>query len=192
MTSTSRPGGDGRHQGLGLRALLVAWLTTMWVLLWGDLSPGNLVGGALLAVLVLLAFPPLMVAGGKVGFRPWWALRFVARFAWALVVSSVTVALAVVAPKGPARQRSGIVAVPLRTSSARLTTLVANSITLTPGTLTVDAKGVPATLYVHAMSMGSADQVRADVEAIEDLVVRAFGSVAEVARLTAQERKAQP
>ena len=40
------------------RALLVAWLTLVWVLLWGEASVGNLVAGVLLGVLVVAAFPP--------------------------------------------------------------------------------------------------------------------------------------
>ena len=42
-------------------------------------------------------------------------------------------------------------------------TLVANSITLTPGTLTVEVQDEPPVLYVHCLGLDDPDQVRRDV-----------------------------
>ena len=71
----------------------------------------------------------------------------------------------------------------MRTESGRLATLVANAITLTPGTLTIDARGRPAVLYVHVLSFDAVEATRAEVEDLERRIVRAFGTRAELARV---------
>lgn len=169
------------------RALLVAWLTLVWVLLWGGLTPANLLAGVLLGMLVVALFPPAHDRGG--GLRPMAVLSFGWWFARALVVANLTVAAQVLRPRLALQQ--GIVAVPLRTSSPIVTTFVANAITLTPGTLTVDVRpaefGVAEhddgrepqrspVLFVHCLVVGDPEQVRADGLALEERVVRAFGT----------------
>ena len=81
----------------------------------------------------------------------------------------------------------GIVAVPLRTSSPVVTSFIANSISLTPGTLTVDVRprrfGIdeghhqqPPTLYVHTLIVGDPEHVRREARRLEELAVAAFGT----------------
>ena len=54
--------------------------------------------------------------------------------------------------------------------------VVANVITLTPGTITIEAHGTPPVLYVNVMHLHDLDGVRRDLLHIEELSVRAFGS----------------
>jgi multicomponent Na+:H+ antiporter subunit E len=53
---------------------------------------------------------------------------------------------------------------------------VANVITLTPGTMTLESKGSPATLYVNVLQLHDPNAVRRDVADIERRAVKAFGS----------------
>jgi multicomponent Na+:H+ antiporter subunit E len=174
------------------RALIVVWLTFVWVMLWGEVSVGNVLGGLILGVLIVAAFPP--GAGHGRGLRPLAVVGFGLWFAKELVIANVTVAAQIVRPR--LRLEQGIVAVPLRTSSPLITTFVANTISLTPGTLTVEIRpaefGVqehdvgtepttPPVLYVHCLVTGDPDQVRADGLALEQRVVRAFGTAADLA-----------
>lgn len=80
-----------------------------------------------------------------------------------LVLSSAAVARAVLGPADAVRPR--FVTVPLdRARSDLEITLVANYITLTPGTLTVDVSPDRRTLLLHCLLAGdSSDEVRADV-----------------------------
>lgn len=172
------------------RALLVAWLTLVWVLLWGEASVGNVVAGVLLGVLVVAAFPPGDEQGR--GVHPLAVLSFGWWFAKALVIANLQVAAQIIRPR--LRLEEGIVAVPLRCSSPVVATFVANAITLTPGTMTVDIRpaefgveeldadeeprGTPV-LYVHCLVTGDPDDVRADGLELEERVVRAFGSAAD-------------
>jgi multicomponent Na+:H+ antiporter subunit E len=89
-----------------------------------------------------------------------------------LVLSSVQVARTVLGP-GSAQPR--FVTVPLNKARSDLEiTMVANYITLTPGTLTVDVSADRRTLLVHSLLSGdSGDDVRADVlNGIEPRVTR--------------------
>lgn len=126
----------GRRRPRWGRVATVAWLVVVWVALWGGLSWANVGSGVLVAVVVLALFPT--GPGTGVRISPWPALRYVVWFAGQLVVATAQVVVAAVAPAG--RVRPAVVAVPLRSRSALVTTIVANSVTLTPGTLTVDVE----------------------------------------------------
>jgi multicomponent Na+:H+ antiporter subunit E len=171
------------------RAVIVAWLTVMWVLLWGDLSPANVLSGVLAALALVVVFPPSPTNDDPFVVRPLPALSFLAWFLWALVVTNVRVAREVVLPASRSKIRTAVVAVPLRTRSGRLATVVANAITLTPGTLTVDARGRPAVLFVHVLSFDDAEATRAEIADLERRVVRAFGTAEEVDRICGPARK---
>ncbi len=103
------------------RALLVAWLTLVWVLLWGEPSVGNVVAGVLLGILVVAAFPPGDEQGR--GVHPLAVLSFGWWFAKALVIANLQVAAQIIRPR--LRLEEGIVAVPLRCSSPVVATVVA-------------------------------------------------------------------
>ena len=165
----------------GLRTpVLVVWLTALWVLLWGELTLSNVAAGVMVALLVVVfAWPTGTRFTASTSFHPLAALWFLVYFAGQLVVSNLVVAREIVTP-GSSLNRA-IVAVPMHTSSAAINTLVANCVTLTPGTLTVDVRapepgtaGVP-TLYIHALHFVDAESARRDVYRLERYAVAAFG-----------------
>lgn len=159
--------------------LRIAWLTFVWGALWGDLSVGTLLGGALLAGILQWVAPwprdePLFTT-----LRPFALLRFVLIFLAELVKASLEVAALVLwSRRGVAE---AIVAVPMRNHSERLTILLANCVTLTPGTLTVDCIGEPAVLYIHVLNLKDVDDVRRSVHRLEALAARAVGQPIEEA-----------
>lgn len=105
--------------------------------------------------------------------RSWHAARLAVAFGRDLVVSSLQVTRAVLSPTPPVRPR--FVLVPLAHARSDIEiTLVANYITLTPGTLTVDVSPDRSTLLVHALLAGeTGEDVRADIrDGIEPRVVR--------------------
>ncbi|MDQ4070607.1 MAG: Na+/H+ antiporter subunit E [Actinomycetota bacterium] len=157
---------------------MVAWLVTVWVLLWEEVSPANVLAGLMLASLLVALFP-MRPRGIRGGFRPVAAARFVGYFVWKLVEASLVVAWEVVTPRN--RINEGIVAVQIRGVSDTLTTLVANAISLTPGTLTIEVRQQPTVLYVHVLHLHDVDAVRRDVQFLELLAIRAFGSAPAVA-----------
>ena len=52
--------------------------------------------------------------------------------------------------------------------------LVANGITFTPGTLTVELTDDPLIVYVHLLHFKTVESARSDVADLEDLVCRAL------------------
>ena len=71
--------------------------------------------------------------------------------------------------------RPGIVAVPLDTRSAVENTLLANIVTLTPGTMSIDLSPDGKTLYVHVLDMDSPDAVRKNIkEGLERRLIQLF------------------
>jgi multicomponent Na+:H+ antiporter subunit E len=67
-------------------------------------------------------------------------------------------------------------------------TLVANAVSLTPGTLTLELDRPGNILYVHVLHLRDLESVRRDVRSLEALVVRAFGDADSLASLEAQPR----
>lgn len=161
------------------RWVWVPVLTLLWVLLNGEASVGNLVGGLAVGIGVVVAFP---VAEAPVRHRvhPLGMARYVVSTLWSLVTSSVRVAVTAVAPT-PARVRSGIVGVELPGASPLVTAMVANAITLTPGTVTIaaDADHDPPVIHVHVLGLGSLEAFRAEVAELQRRATAAVAPVGE-------------
>jgi multicomponent Na+:H+ antiporter subunit E len=147
-------------------------LVAVWLALWSDVSVANVLSGLVVAVAIMAMFRTWN--DGRVVVRPWPALKFALYFAYKLVESTVVVARTVLVPSR--RVHTGIVAVPLQGCSDALVTLVADAISLTPGTLTIEVRRNPLTLYVHALDVRDVEAVRADVRKLELMAVQAFGT----------------
>lgn len=161
-------------------ALLTSWLLVVWLALWGSVTTANVLGG--LAVGVAVQLVPRARHDAGFAFRPVAALRFLVYFAGQLVTASVVVAAEVATPRN--RIHTGVVAVPLHGASAGLVTLVADVVTLTPGTLTLEVRRDPPTLYVHVLHLNDVEAVRRSIRRTEVLAVRAFGTRAAIDGLT--------
>jgi multicomponent Na+:H+ antiporter subunit E len=97
---------------------------------------------------------------------------FAARFIADMVTANLHVAAAVISPKLDVRP--GIVAVPTQLSGPRLV-LLANYVTLTPGTISVDVSRDSSVLYVHALDLSAPDELRAEVAEVERRILEVFG-----------------
>lgn len=154
-----------------MKALHGLVLVTAWIALWGDATLANAISGALVAACVLLWFPTWR--RGTVVIRPVHAIRFALYFLYKLIESSLVVARTIITPRR--RIHTGIVAIPLQGCSDGLATLIANTISLTPGTLTLEVRRDPLTLYVHALHVRDPDELRDAIGTLERLALRAFG-----------------
>lgn len=131
--------------------LLNLLLAIAWVALTGDASAAN----ALAGLLIGLALQWLLdLGGGRSGYpvRVVRAVRFALFFAWELLLANLRVAWLVIRPQG--HLRPAIVAVPLDVVSDAAIQLLATTITLTPGTLSLDVSSDRRTLYVHVVDVG--------------------------------------
>lgn len=164
------------------RFVFAAWLVAVWVLLWGGVTLANVVGGILVAGLLLVLVPRPSLAeaddehADRLQIRPVAVASLAGWFAWKLVTANVKVAIEALRPAGRSRIRTAIVAVELPGCPPGIVTLVANIITLTPGTLTMEVEAGEPVLYVHELTYTTREAVRSDVYEVEGRVVRAFGS----------------
>ena len=148
----------------------------LWVLLVWPVSPvdgrillGDVVAGIVVAAFVAVVMREIIRVDLVRVLQParWlWALVYVFVFAFYVIKGGLDVAYRVLHPAMPIRP--GIVKMPslLKTDSAR--TLLANSITLTPGTLTIEVTG-DGVFYVHWLNVCSEEE-----EEIARQVLRRF------------------
>ncbi|MEV8632458.1 Na+/H+ antiporter subunit E [Streptosporangium sp. NPDC051023] len=153
----------------------VAWLTVAWLLLWGDLTVGNVLGGLLAAAVIVWALPlPVLDSGARI--HPVAALVFLVRFAGDLVLSSFRVAFwALRLGTSPPVE---VVRVRLRTSSEVMTVLVTVALSALPGSLVLEARFEDRELVLHVLGIRGdvPATVQADVTRLESAIVAAFGT----------------
>lgn len=150
---------------------VVAVLACGWMLLHGDWSIANLLGGVVLGALLVALFP---IDGGQMRHvvHPWAFVKWSGFVLYSLVLSSWAVIKVIMRPT-PESLRSGVVRVRLGEESQLTTTLVANAVTLTPGTMTLTARLDPAELHIHVLGLADPDEFRASVHDLERRTVAA-------------------
>jgi multicomponent Na+:H+ antiporter subunit E len=133
-------------------ALLVIVLALIWGGITGNFSGLNILfGGMIASVAVLILRDSLSSPHALRRLRR--IVSLLVLFLYELLVSAVRVAMVVLRPNLKAAVRPAIIAVPLTVKSDAEITLLANMITLTPGTLSVDVSPDKTVLYVHALRM---------------------------------------
>lgn len=136
--------------------MLFATLLGFWLLLNGSLAEDVLVVGLIAALVITLLFRNGLSVVSEFRLTPQSLLTapvYVAFFLKELVKSNLRLAGIVLSPALPLKP--GIVKVRTRLKSRMGRLLLANSITLTPGTLTVEMDG--EWLYIHWVTVESAD-----------------------------------
>jgi multicomponent Na+:H+ antiporter subunit E len=152
---------------------VILFLAAAWVALTGDLSPWGIGFGVALGAGCQRIAAPLGAGAGFRRVRPGRLAGLVVYFLWEVVVANVRVAAAVLGPRR--RLRPAIVAVPLVVDRDAEVVLLANLVTLTPGTLSVDLLGNPTVLYVHAMSTAGPEALRREIkDGFERRILEAF------------------
>ena len=154
----------------------VAWLTVVWVLLWGTFTPASIVGGLVVAALVTALFR-LSPATDRLPVRPLRLCGLVLFLLWDLAVSGVEVSWQVLR-HGP-RARGAIMAVPLIASSDQVVTVMANALSLSPGTMALQIDHDHDVWYVYALGPSDnagVDRARRRVVDMQRRVLSALGS----------------
>jgi len=164
-------------QRFGASPRVAAALFATWVVLSGKLDAAHLGAGAATALILavatdrLWALPPPIGASGRRplrGVRWGRGLLYVFWLAWEVVVSGLQVAYVVLHPRLPVDPRLVRFRSQLPHTLARLT--LANSITLTPGTVTLEVEGDE--FLVHALTPVGARGI--EERTIRDRVVALF------------------
>jgi multicomponent Na+:H+ antiporter subunit E len=141
-----------------------------WCALFGIFDLGHFVLGFLLAFAVLSLSSPMYGQQPAYFKRVLLAARLGAYFLYELTVSSFQVAWDVMTPTH--RSRPAIVAVPLDIEEPIQITVLANLISLTPGSLSLDVSPDRKTLYVHEMFVDDPDETRTRIKTGFERLVR--------------------
>ena len=136
-------------------------LALLWAMLSGSVDHGNLLIGFVIGYLIL----------GMMGsssedtsyFRKVrQTIEFALLFLRELFVSTCRIVYDILTPTH--YMRPGIIALPLAAETDAEITLLANVITLTPGTLSLDVSEDRKTLYIHAMYIDDPDVLRREIK----------------------------
>ena len=162
-TSTRRVGGTSPFLGL--------WLWLLWIAAFGSVTPGVLIGGAVVAGIVAYVLRTLAPRWPEALLHPGATLRFAGHFAWQVIAATWQVVKALFRPVGDLRP--AIVGVPLQASSRNEVTLLMNAISFTPGTVALELH--ENRLYVHVLDTDDPGGVVAEIARMESLIITAFG-----------------
>lgn len=132
-----------------------------WVAMTGDTSTTALIFGFILGFGILLLLRPVLPETPYFS-RLKHTTLFIIFFLKEMLVSSVKVAYDVLTPKHTSRP--GVIGIPLEAKTDFEITLLANLITLTPGTLSLDISEDRKTLYIHAMFLDDPDELRNEIK----------------------------
>lgn len=159
-----------RRSAVCFLVVLALWLLLFWNVHWSVLLVG---GGVAVLVSALLARFPAGIEK-LLDLRRWFfAAVYLPYFLYYCMKANLDVAFRVIHPDVPIRP--GIVKVRTSLTSEMAKTFLANSITLTPGTLTIDIDGQD--LYVHWINIKVDDPEKRFAEIVgrfEPLLRRIF------------------
>ena len=141
---------------------LTVLLAVVWTLLQNEVSAGMIVFGIILGIII-----PIMTArwwpDRPKGLRLEKMLAYVCLVMWDIVVANIQVAW-IVLTKRNADMRPNWVVIPLDLRSPEAITILAGTITLTPGTVSADLSDEGKSLLVHALDADDPDAVRNDIK----------------------------
>jgi multicomponent Na+:H+ antiporter subunit E len=155
--------------------LAVVWLFVRGVELAPDVILGEFLIGLAVGLPVAFVFRrfylPELALGQRLAAVPV-AVVYLLSFLWELLTANVDVAYRVLSPSMPIEPE--VIELRLRVETDLAVTTIANSITLTPGTLSMDYDDDANALYVHAIDGRDPESVVAPIRTWEDYALRIF------------------
>ncbi|MEL6760022.1 MAG: Na+/H+ antiporter subunit E [Myxococcota bacterium] len=140
--------------------LLNLILALVWAAITGGFSPTNLTIGFAFGYAAL--WPVRHRFDARSFNRPFLLLQLAGLFAREMFRSAFRVAIDTLRPS--LTFKPGIVAIPIELNSDIEIMILANLISLTPGTLSVDVSRDCSTLYVHAMNIDDPEALRVEIK----------------------------
>lgn len=141
---------------------LSAAVFALWLLLVANVSVGQVLLAALLAVMLPLVAARLQPERARFG-RPAAVVVLGGRVLWDMVLSNIEVARRIL---GPERALTpAFVWLPLELTSIHAITALASIITLTPGTVSAELSEDRRHLLVHCFNLADADALVATIKA---------------------------
>ncbi|MCS2609485.1 Na+/H+ antiporter subunit E [Halomonas dongshanensis] len=143
-----------------------------WVLLSGDFTGLNLLVGLVFGYITLVLIEPHLEALKGYPARVPRFIGFVLFFIKELIQANLRVAFDILTP--PWHMQPGVIAFPLSARTEMEITMVANLISLTPGTLSLDVSDDRRVLYIHAMFLDDEEELRRNLKEMEHRALELF------------------
>lgn len=143
--------------------LLCVVLALIWVGLTGKVTLPAFVVGLVLGFIIIKIFGKRSLQVLKLNVRhyvPLVQLFFI--FLYELLIANLTVLVKVFSPK--LNIKPGIIKVPIEVEGPFWITTLANMITLTPGTLTVEVSPDNDYFYVHCLNIDNEESIISDIK----------------------------
>lgn len=157
------------------RPLFIIWLTVMWIMLMGELSWANVVGGFLVgaAIVLLLPLPAMPISNLSVH---WGALvLLILNWLRDLAVASVKVAWLALRPQDP--PKTAILNVPMRVQNDLVLSFATVLYNLQPGGSVTDIDIANRMWTVHVLDADSPDAIENEINNVAELernLIRVF------------------
>ncbi|MCX7957240.1 MAG: Na+/H+ antiporter subunit E [Endomicrobia bacterium] len=159
------------------RIFLIILIFLIWIILAG-IELYSMIAGAFCSILIVILFGDVNIQNEWVFKRPQrylWFLYYFVIFIYEIIKANIDVACRIILPNMPIKP--GIVKVKTKLKSDSGLTMLANSITLTPGTLSVEVDKENGYIYVHWIYVKSTDMEEATrriVSKFEKVLMKIF------------------
>ncbi|MBE0488418.1 MAG: Na+/H+ antiporter subunit E [Halomonas sp.] len=147
-------------------------LALAWVVLSGDFTGLNLLVGLVFGYIALLLIEPQVESLEGYPARIPRILGFLGFFIKELLMANLKVGFDILTP--PWHMKPGVIAMPLEARTELEITMVANLISLTPGTLSLDVSDDRKVLYIHAMFLDDEEELRRNLKEMEHRALQLF------------------
>ncbi|PWJ10201.1 Na+/H+ antiporter subunit E [Jannaschia seohaensis] len=142
--------------------LLSLTLLLVWIGLVNKFTLGNLILGAAFGLVIPMLTAPYWPNRPRLA-RPFKIAEYIAIVLWDIVVANVQVAMIILFRKEP-EIRSHWIKVPLKLTSAEAITVLAGTITMTPGTVSATLAADASAILVHCLHTDDPDAVRDEIK----------------------------
>ncbi|MBZ9559313.1 MULTISPECIES: Na+/H+ antiporter subunit E [unclassified Modicisalibacter] len=142
--------------------LLSVLLLAVWLMLQQSVALGQLLLGTLLAIVIPLVTRHFWEPQPTIK-RPWLLVRYVLRVLGDIIVANLEVSKLILDPRG--RMKPAFIEYPLELEELFPITILASTITLTPGTVSANLRQDRRTLLIHALNT---DDIPATIDTIRE------------------------
>ncbi|MDU8944767.1 Na+/H+ antiporter subunit E [Ovoidimarina sediminis] len=142
--------------------LLSLTLTVVWLGLVNKFTLGNLILGAVFGLAVPMLTAAYWPNRPRIS-RPFKIAEYLLIVIWDIIVANVQVAM-IILFRRDSNIRSHWIPVPLELTSAEAITVLAGTITMTPGTVSAMLSADGSAILVHCLHTDDPDQVRDDIK----------------------------
>ncbi len=142
--------------------LLTLTLTLVWLMLMNNVSLGGVVFGLILGVLIPLITAPYWPNRPRLRNLPM-IVEYILVVLWDICVANVIVAWTILFKRN-VDLKSAWITVPLDLRTPEAITILAGTITMTPGTVTSDMAADGRALLVHCLDTDDPDAVRDEIK----------------------------